>query len=192
MAELEERYRSDPIYRAEVDARKRQQDARDAETKAKLAAFKESLQAAGVTETYDRMTGKKSTDPRIVEVAFAHLAMEGYDDFTRGWIAHHLVTRASEAYWDRMLTMLRAAPSGSEEASQLAFALACCARAKNIDEMMEFALDPTLGIHRSAFLRPINRLGRARGKAFVSQFVDDPDPGWEARRIMRGVGPSAP
>jgi hypothetical protein len=58
--------------------------------------------------------------------------------------------------------------------------------------MMEFALDPTLGIHRSAFLRPINRLGRARGKAFVSQFVDDPDLGWEARRIMRGVGPSAP
>lgn len=88
--------------------------------------------------------------------------------------------------------MLRAARSGSEEASHLAFALACCARAKNVDEMMEFVLDSTLGSHRSSFLRPINRLGRARGKAFVAQFVDDPNLGWDARRIMRGVGPSAP
>ena len=192
LAELEEKYRSDPIYRAEVDERKRQRDLWDAEIERKLAAFERDLREAGVTETGDRMTGKKSTDPRIVDVAFRHLAMTGYDEFTRGWIASHLATRAAEPYWDRILAMLRTSPSGTVEAFQLACTLAACARAKNVDEMMTFVLDPSLGQCRSVFLRPINRLGRARGKAFVAQFVGDPDLGWEASRIMRRIGPGAP
>lgn len=47
LAELEEKYRSDPIYRAEVDERKRQRAVWDAEIKQKLAPFNESLAAAG-------------------------------------------------------------------------------------------------------------------------------------------------
>ena len=177
IAELEEKYRSDPIYRAGVDARKRQQALRSAEITQKRAALRESLRAAGVTATYDRLTGKKFIDPRIVEVAFDHLVIKRYDQCTRGWIASHLATRAAEPYWDRILAMLGLAPSGTDEAFQLACSLAVCARAKKVDEMMAFVLDPTLGQCRSAFLRPINRLGRARGKAFVAQFVADPDLG---------------
>ncbi|MEC5169532.1 hypothetical protein RCH11_002005 [Glaciihabitans sp. GrIS 2.15] len=192
MAELEEKYRRDPVYRATVDVAARTSAANAAEKKRKLAAFNEDLLAAGITETSDRMTGKRSTDVRIVEIAFKHLAMEGYDEFTREWIASYLTTRAAEPYWDRILEMLRTAPSGSGEATQLAHTLAVCARAKNVDELMALALDPSLGQSRVLFLRPINRLGRAHGNAFVAQFVGDADLGWEAGRIMRGIGPSAP
>jgi hypothetical protein len=191
-AEMAERYRTDPAYRATIDEQKRVRDENAAEAHRKVVAFESDLLAAGVTETGDRMTGKKATDPRIVDVAFKHLAMTGYDEFTRGWIATHLATRAAEPYWDRILAMLRAAPLGTVEAFQLACTLAVCARAKNVEQLKVFVLDSSLGECRSVFLRPINRLGRASGKAFVAQFMDDPDLGWEASRIMRRIGPGAP
>jgi hypothetical protein len=68
----------------------------------------------------------------------------------------------------------------------LAAALATCARSSNVDVLMELVQDDSLGESRILLLRPINRLRRSGGKAFVARLVDDPVLGTEASRIMRG------
>lgn len=148
--------------------------------------FNEAVAAIGVTETYDRLTGKRTEDPRLFELAIAHLRSGAYDDETRGWVARMCETRAAEPYWSDLEALFRAAPEGSDERDGLAAALATCARSKHLEQMMAFVQDPQFGQDRIYFLRPINRLGRARGKAFVAEYVNDPALGREASAIMRG------
>jgi hypothetical protein len=148
--------------------------------------FNEAVAAAGITETYDRLTGKRTEDSRLFELALAHLRSGAYDDETRGWIARMCETRAAEPYWSELEALFRSAPEGSDEHDGLAAALSTCARSKHLKQMMAFVEDPQFGQDRTYFLRAINRLGRDRGKAFVAQYVNDPTLGREASAILRG------
>ena len=148
--------------------------------------FNEAVAAAGITETYNRLTGKRAGDPRLFELALAHLRSGAYDDETRGWIARMCETRGAEPYWSELEALFRAAPEGSKERDGLAAALSTCARSKHLKQMMALVEDPQFGQDRVYFLRPINRLGRDRGKAFVAGYANDPTLGREASAILRG------
>jgi hypothetical protein len=152
----------------------------------KRKPFDEAVAAAGVAETYDRATGKRTDDPRLFELAITHLRSGAYDDETRGWIARMCETRAAKPYWAELEGLFRAAPEGSDERDGLAAALSAAAGSKHLEQMMALVEDPQFGRHRIYFLRPINRLGQARGKAFVAHYVDDPVLGREASAIIRG------
>ncbi|GAA3630565.1 hypothetical protein GCM10022200_11620 [Microbacterium awajiense] len=185
-AELAARYRDDPAYRAEVDERREQQQARSLERKRKLAPFKADLSRAGVTETYDRMTGRGYADERIFDVAFLHLSQRGGDDETRAWIARSFETRGAAPHWDRLAAMYLAA-EGPQEREALAAALCTSARSTNVEQMKQFVQTPELGSSRIFFLRPINRLDRKGGRDFVLTLLGDPELGPEADRVRRRV-----
>lgn len=114
--------------------------------------FNEAVAAAGITETYDRLTGKRTGDSRLVELALGHLRSGAYDDETRGWIARMCETRAAEPYWIELEALFRAAPEGSDERDGLAAALSTCARSKHLEQMMALVEDPHFGQDRAYFL----------------------------------------
>lgn len=122
----------------------------------------------------------------MFELALAHLRSGAYDDETRGWIARMCETRAAEPYWSELESLYRAAPAGSDERDGLAAAMSISARSKHLNQMMALVEDPQFGKDRVYFLRPINRLGRDRGKAFIAQYANDPILGREASAILRG------
>ena len=159
--------------------------ARASERLRRLEPFTNDLAAAGIDATYDASTGIRHDDPRIVEIALRHLARDGYDDFSRGEIAHHLAVKCAADHWEQIVTRYRQA-AGELEREGLATALAASARGNNVDELMELVHDAAFGESRILLLRPINRLRRSDGKAFVARLVDDPVLGTEATRIIHG------
>lgn len=159
--------------------------ARAAERRRRLEPFTDDLEAAGLDATYDASTGHRYDDPRIVDIALRHLARDGYDDFSRGEIAHHLAVKSAADHWEQIVTRYRQA-AGELEREGLAAALAASARGGNVDELMELVEDASLGESRILLLRPINRLRRGDGMAFVARLVDDPVLGTEATAILRG------
>lgn len=169
--------------------RKRQVDsefaALAAEREGRLQPFRDDLTGAGIDATYDPLTGVRNGDPRILEIALRHLGRDGYDDRTRAEIARHLEVKAAGAHWSQVLAFYRQA-TGDEEREALAAALAASARGDNVDDLMELVQDGSLGESRILLLRPIKRLRRGGGKAFVARLVDDPVLGTESTAIMRG------
>jgi hypothetical protein len=159
--------------------------ARAAERRRRLEPFTNDLAAAGFDATYDAGTGIRHDDPRIVDIALRHLARDGYDDFSRGEIAHHLAVKSAAAHREQIVTLYRQA-TGELEREGLAAALAASARGDGVDELIELVQDVSLGESRILLLRPINRLRRGDGRAFVARLVDDPVLGTEATAILRG------
>jgi hypothetical protein len=189
-AELAERYRSDPFYRAQVDAAEARRREAAEERERRIAPFREDLKRQGVSEIYDRSTGKRIGDPRIFETALDHLSREGYDDETRGSIARSFETRDAATYWEQIVALYLAA-IGPSERDGLAASLATCARSTHVEAMKTFVGTPRLGSSRIFFLRPINRLDRAEGRAFVLDLIDDPELGIEAEAIRRRLSRNA-
>lgn len=175
---------NDEGFQRRARERDRQLAATAAERKRKLAPFTKDIAAAGVHGTYDPGTGVPHDDPRLLEIALSHLARDGYDDWTRATIARRLAVKGAASHWNEILALyVRAA--GHEEREALAAALAACARGSNVDQLIELVQDASLGPSRVLFLRPINRLKRVKGNAFVAQLVDDPALGKEATAIMQ-------
>jgi hypothetical protein len=169
--------------------RKREVDAELAdlaeERRRRLEPFTQDLAAAGIAATYDPRTGIRKGDPRILDIALRHLGRDGYDDWSRAEIARHLEVKAAGDRWQQIVTQYRRA-TGELERDALAAALAASARSSNVDELIDLVQDASLGESRILLLRPINRLRRSSGKAFVARLVDDPVLGKQATAIMRG------
>ena len=142
-----------------------------------------------MTETSDRLTGRRIADDRLFAIALDHLARDGYDDYTRATIARNFEVRGAWPYWKMLVPLYRAA-RGEHEREALAAALSTSAKTAHVDQMMSLVRDTSLGESRILFLRPINRLGRARGKAFVMEYLDDSELGLEAQAIRRGLAPN--
>lgn len=177
---------ADPEYRARRRTREAERAKLAAERTARLAPFRADLAAAGFAETYDRLTGIPISDDRVFAIALEHLARDGYDDFTRAEIARTFVVRGAWPYWERLVALFRSA-QGEQERDALGAALSTCAKSAHVDQMMSLVRDASLGPSRIFFLRPINRLGRTRGKSFVMEYLDDPELGVEANAIRRGL-----
>ena len=114
LAQLDERYRTDPEYRLAVDTRNARLAEIAVDRARRLAPFTEALKNAGVTETSDRMSGLKHADPRIFQIAFEHLERDGYDDWTRATIARHFETRGAAPHWNRLKVLYLDARGGDE------------------------------------------------------------------------------
>ena len=161
-----------------------------AERERKLAPFEAALASAGVTETYDRMTGLQHDDPRIFAVAFEHLALPGYDDETRAAIARSFETRGAAPYWESIEALYLAA-RGPLEQDALAASLSRSAKTAHVAAMKRIIETTTLGPSRIFFLRPVARLDREGGRDFVLRLLDDPELGIEADRVRRRIARNA-
>jgi hypothetical protein len=159
------------------------------ERESKREPFMADLRALGIDRLYDQSTGVLCEDTRLLDLALDHLRRDGYDDETREFLARRFETRRAVAYWDQLAALYLDA-QGDLERHGLAASLSTMARTNHVEEMMAFVRDESLGTSRIFFLRPINRLGKARGKEFVTAYLGDDQLGKEATAIQRRASTS--
>jgi len=141
------------------------------------------VDAESVWQVWPKMDGYSLALPVLVE----HLERGGYPDLTTNALGQALAGRAAEPYWSR-LKAIYLAPRSQAEEEAAAIALSGAAGPKQFDELVELVMMEDRGVWRVYFLRPINRIGRERGRAVIAGLVNHPVLGVEATAISKGCG----
>ena len=117
--------------------------------------------------------------PEALPVLVEHLERGGYPDRVTEGIARSLAVKPANEYWERLRQLyLRAeGPDGTEG---LAVALAGSATRENLDALIALLTLEERGDTRIHFIRPILRVGGARGRQVVEGLREDPVFGKEA------------
>lgn len=181
MAELSH----DPAYLERVRARDERVEAaakilRDAET-----PIVADLVAAGVqVDSVWDLVNTATPYPLALPILMAHLERGGYPERVMESLGRALAVKPSIMYWDRLNgRWLHARDEGEEEGAALA--LAACATQAQVDELISFLGVEERGQSRIYFVRPILRLGGARGRRLIESLRSHPVLGKEATALTR-------
>jgi hypothetical protein len=185
-AEIEERLRTDPEYRARHEA----YEAEQAEAVRRFGEAQrpivEDLRAAGydVSSIQDLLDIRDTEPyPDALPVLIRHLERGGYPSDVTEALADAFQIPQSVAYWDVLERLYRAAESEGEQ-DALAKALNACATRAQLDRLVALLGESSLGSSRLFLLKSVKRLGRERGLAVLESLCDDPELGNEARALL--------
>lgn len=181
----EERLRTDPEYRAAIEA---------AETKRHLVAQElteaeqpilRDLDEAGIHVNSVWNDNEKFAPHSVsLPILMSHLEKGGYPDRVMQALAHRFSVNQAIEYWGR-LRDLYYREAGRAARSGLAAALAKIATKEQFNDLVELLYDESLGESRILLIGDIVRVGRERGKDVVRELVDDPILGKEATARAR-------
>ena len=185
IAELEERRRTDPVYRAQLEAVEAEREKRVRALRAAEEPIVKDLRDAGydVNSVWD-LGNKPVPYPAAFPVLLEHLRRGGYPDRVMESLGQALAVRAMAPEWEVIKALYLGARSPGEETG-LAVALAGSATRDHLDELVALLREESRGATRIYFLRPIKRLGGDRGRALLESLVDDPLFGREARALLK-------
>ena len=191
-AELEQRLRDDPEYRAHV---KKADAERVERTRLKREAERpvlDELRASGIE--IDSLWNLYKTPEAQLEAAptlIRHLSA-GHPDSTIEAIAAAIGVEGARDRWADLVDLYVSTSSALLQ-DRLASVLSQAATREHLDQLVGFVEDEALGESRIYHLRPINRIGNRKslgaGRAVVTRYVDDPVLGREAAAILAGKGP---
>ncbi len=183
-AELEERYRTDSVFRAEVLANDAARERIIAERERAERPVLADLRAVGVRLESLWEDIPASHYSKALPVLMDHLERPGQHPDISNALGNLMAVKASGIYWDR----LKALFLGSDDEGQqdgAAIALAGCATRERYDELLALARDETRTGARLFFLAPIRTFGRERGWAFIESVRDHPLLGEEATAMLK-------
>lgn len=112
-----------------------------------------------------------------------HLERGGYPDRVMESLGSALAVKPAVQFWNR-LKVLYLAPRKPGEEEWIAVALAACATEAQLDDLVNFLSVEERGQSRIYFIRPILKVGRARGREVVEELRDDPVFGKEATALL--------
>ena len=181
---LNERIRTDPAYRAEVEAVEAERQARADALRAAEAPIVEDLRQAGVQVSSVWDVGMSPDNyPSALPVLFHHLKLD-YPDRVRESIARSLGVKQAAAEWETLKgEYIAAQTEGFKDG--LAVALSKTATHKNEQELVDLIQDPANGESRILLMLGIHRLRTERGKALLESLVADPQLGKEAKLLLK-------
>jgi len=146
------------------------------------------LQAAGVqVESVWDVNPARWPYPEALPILVDHLERGRYPGELMQAIGWALSVKASLAYWDRIRAVFLTSNDKAQQ-DAAALALAGCAGSRQLSELIDFVRQEDRGESRVYFLRPINRIGRERGRAVIAGLVKHPVLGVEATAISKGRG----
>ncbi len=122
--------------------------------------------------------------PAALPVLMEHMERGGYPDRVMESLGTLLAVKPSVVFWDR-LKALYLAPRGAGEENGAAEALAACATAAQLDDLIGFLSLSERGQSRIYFIRPILKVGGKRGREIVQSLKSDPTFGKEARALLK-------
>ncbi len=189
--ELEDRYRNDPEYKATVDRQEAEHRARREELERAERPLVADLQAAGVPvdsawELYEHPELGETAYPLLLK----HLRRV-YPDRILDGIARGFTKDVARRHWQELLDIYLT-DDRPEVRDGLAATLSSCAARAHYADLVSIVENEALGESRIYFLRPLNRVGNrldaGAGRNIIERFVNDPQLGTEARRILQGRG----
>lgn len=185
--EREERLRTDPEYMAQVEAAEAERAERVRLLREAEKPIVADLQRAGVgvTSVWD-LVNTAEPYPDALPVLLEHLERGGYPERVMESLGRALAVKPAVVWWDRLKALYASSRDDGEE-DGLAVALAACATKAQYEDLVGFLSWKERGQSRIYFLRPIRRLGGARGIALLEQLQSDPVFGREATERLRSV-----
>lgn len=122
--------------------------------------------------------------PAALPVLIGHLERGGYPERVMESLGRALAVKPAVVFWEQLKThYLR--PRNPREEVGTAVALAACATAAQLEDLIGFLSIEERGESRLHFLRPILKLGRDRGRDVVEALRADPVFGAEATALLR-------
>jgi hypothetical protein len=144
-----------------------------------------SLRSAGVhVDSVWDLVNTSEPYPAALPVLMEHLERGGYPDRVMESLGRALAVKPAAAYWDR-LKALYLTPRNYGEEHGAAVALAACATAAQLDDLITILSQSDRGESRLFFLGPIFKSGGQRGREIVESLTSDPTFGQEARRLLK-------
>jgi hypothetical protein len=122
--------------------------------------------------------------PAALPVLMEHLERGGYPDRVMESLGRALAVKPAVVFWDRLKTLYQA-PRNPGEEDGTAVALAACATAAQLEDLIGFLSLSERGESRVYFIRPILKVGGQRGREIVESLRDDPAFGKEARAQLK-------
>lgn len=186
MALKEEMRRTDPVYRAQVEAVEAERQEWVQKLRRAEQPIVDDLRAAGVevTSVWD-LVNTADPYPKALPILLDHLERGGYPDRVMESLGRALAVKPSSDFWDR-LRQLYLSASGRGEEEGLAVALAASATADHVEALIGLLDENSRGGTRIHFLRPIKQLGGRRGSEVLKSRQDDELLGKEARALLKG------
>jgi hypothetical protein len=184
-AEIEERLRTDPEYRAQVEAHEAEQQERVRRLREAEQPIVADLNTAGVRvgSVWD-LVNTSEPYPDALPVLMSHLERGGYPDRVMESLGRALAVKPSVAWWDEIKALYLGSRSSGEE-DGTAVALAACATKAQIEDLISFLSHEERGESRIYFLRPILRNGGDAGRDVVESLREDPTFGKEATALLK-------
>lgn len=182
MAELE----ADPEYVAHQQGQDAELQRMEDESRRAQAPLVEELRAVGVeVDSAWDLVNSSTPYPLALPVLIKHFERGGYPDRVMESLGRALAVKPAIEFWARLKDRyLNARGAGEEDGA--AVALAACATAAQLDELVEFLSVAERGESRIYFLRPIKKLGGAQGRAVLESLKGDAVFGKEARALLKG------
>lgn len=188
MALKAEMLRSDPEYRAQVEAVEAERQARVQELTRAEEPIVRDLTAAGleVSSVWD-LVNTSDPYPDALPVLLDHLRRGGYPDRVMESLGRALAVKPAAFAWDTFRALYLAAKGRGEEEG-LAVALAASATPEHLQGLVDLLVVESRGDTRIHFLRPIKRVGGKRGLEVLRSLRSDPMFGREARQLLKTRG----
>ena len=185
MALKDEMLRSDPKYRAQVEAVEAEREERVRKLREAEKPIVEDLKRAGVdvTSVWD-LVNTSDPYPEALPVLLDHLRRGGYPDRVMESLGRALGVGPAASVWETLRELYLAAQGNGEEEG-LAVALAASATADHLDALIALLDETSRGSTRIHFLRAIKRVGGKRGLDVLTSLRDDPLFGKEARALLK-------
>lgn len=121
--------------------------------------------------------------PQALPILIEYLETGSFPDRVMEGVGRALAVLPAGKFWDRLASVYRLADSEGQ-AEGAAVALAACASAEHVPEMIDFLSIAERGETRVYFLRPIRDLGGAHGRAALQACIQDEDLGIEAKTLL--------
>ncbi|WP_102193369.1 hypothetical protein [Microbacterium aurantiacum] len=122
--------------------------------------------------------------PAALPVLIEHFERGGYPDRVMESVGRALAVKPAVAFWERLKSRYLA-PRSKGEQEGAAVALAACATAAQLDDLIAFLSIHDRGDSRVYFIHPVLTVGGSRGRQVIEVLRADPVFGKEAAALLR-------
>lgn len=188
----EEQMRTDPSYRAEVEAYEAELEERARKLKDAEKPIVRDLRSVGVevSSVWD-LVNTSEPYPEALPVLLEHLKRGGYPDRVMESLGSALAVKPAAYAWETLRELYLSAAGGRGEEEGIAVALAASATSEHLEGLIALLKENSRSDTRIHFLRPIKRVGGQRGRQVLESLVEDPMFGREARALLKSSGRAA-
>jgi hypothetical protein len=175
----------DEEYQAKAAALEAEMQVRRQELHAAEQPIVLDLKAVGIeVQSVWDLVNSSDPYPDALPVLMNHLELGGYPARVMESLGRALAVKPSVKFWERLKSRWLAARNAGEE-DGAAVALAACATKAQVDELIEFLGVAERGDSRIYFIRPLLKVGGARGRAVVESLREDSTFGKEASALLK-------